>query len=130
VASFVHNLKEIGDMDSGIGKQVSVVAQAQNASSAKVENSIKDIKSRGGFAKFLIGPKYGSIADVQTAITENQTRIKVLSDLMAQVTDPVVKQVLQDQVKQFQQENTRLQAFIAENESGVSLFGWLMKMFS
>lgn len=129
VASFVHNLKEIGYMDSGISKQVSVVAQAQSASSVKVENSIKDIKSRGGLAKFFIGPKYGSIAEVQTAITENQTRIKVLTDLITQITDPVVKQVLQDQVKQFQQENTRLQAFITENESGVSLFGWLMKMF-
>ncbi|PIP26456.1 MAG: hypothetical protein COX31_02260 [Candidatus Moranbacteria bacterium CG23_combo_of_CG06-09_8_20_14_all_40_16] len=130
VAQFVHNLKEIGDMDGGIGQQVKVVAQTQNDSSSEVEDSINDVNSRSGFAKFLIGPKYGSIAGIQTAIAENQTRIKVLTDLVAQVADPIVKQVLQDQIKQFQQENTRLQVFVTESESGVSLLGWLMKMFS
>jgi len=130
VAQFVHNLKEIGDMEGGIGQQVRIVAQAQNDSSSEVEDSINEINDRSDFVKFLIGPKYGSIADVQTAITENQTRIKVLTDLMAQVTDPVVKQVLNDQVKQFQQENARLQIFVTESGSGASLFGWLMKMFS
>lgn len=130
VAQFVHNLKEIGDIDGGIGQQVNVVAKAQNDSIAEVENSINEINNRSGFTKFLIGPKYGSIAEIQTAITENQARIKVLTDLANQVTDPVVKQVLQEQIKQFQQENTKLQTFVAENESGVSLFGWLVKMFS
>jgi hypothetical protein len=130
VAQFVHNLKEIGEIEGGIGQQVNVVAQAQNDSIAKVETSIDEINDRGGFVKFLVGPNYGSIAEIQTAITENQTRIKVLTGLVAQVTDPVVKQVLQDQIKNFQQENTRLQTFVTESESSVSLFGWLVKMFS
>lgn len=130
VAQFVHNLKQIGEIEGGIGQQVNVVAQAQNASVAKVESSIDEINSRGGFVKFLVGPNYGSIAGIQTAIAENQARIKVLTDLAAQVTDPVVKQVLQDQIKNFQQENARLQTFVTESDSGVSLFGWLVKMFS
>ncbi|TAK96303.1 hypothetical protein EPO05_02150 [Patescibacteria group bacterium] len=130
VASFVHNLKEIGDIDGGIGQQVRVVAQAQNDSASKVEESINEVNDRSGFVRFLIGPKYGSIAEIQIAITENQTRIKVLTDLLNQINDPAVKLVLQDQIKQFQQENTRLQAFVIESDSGVSLFGWLMKMFA
>lgn len=130
VAKFVHNLKQIGDMDEGIGQQVRVVAQAQNDSIAKVENSINDINQRGGFMKFLVGPKYDSIAEIQTAITENQTRINILVETMNRIADPAVKLVLQDQIKQFQQENVKLQTFAAESESGVSLFGWLVKMFS
>lgn len=130
VAKFVQNLEKISQIDGSIGKQVMVVAQAQNASVAKVENSINDIKSRGGFVKFLVGPKYDSISEVQSAIVENQNRINVLSGLIEKTVDPMVKQVLQEQVGQFQQENARLQSFIAENEDGVSLFGWLAKMLS
>lgn len=130
VSQFVHNLKDIGDIEGGIGKQVSVVAQAQSTSDNKVEESMKEVDDRSGFVKFLIGPKYGSIAEVQTAITENQTRIKVLTDLSNQVTDPAVKQVLQDQIATLTQQNATLQKFVAENEAGFSLFGWLMRIFA
>lgn len=130
VAQFVHNLKELGDIDEGIGQQVRVVAQAQNDSASKIENSINDINDRSGFVRFLIGPKYGSIAEVQTAITENQTRIKVLTDLMNQITDPAVKLVLQDQITILNQQNTNLQSFVTDSESGFSMFGWLARLFS
>lgn len=130
VAQFVHNLKTIGEIEGGIGQQVRVVAQAQNDSESKVENSINEVNSRGGFAKFLIGPKYGSIAEVKTAITENQTRVKVLTELMNQLTDPAVKLVLQDQITILNQQNANLQNFVESSESGVSLLGWLMRMFS
>lgn len=130
VALFVHNLKEIGEIEGGIGQQVNVVAQAQNDAQVKVEESITDAGDRSGFVKFLIGPKYDSIEKIQTAIIENQTRIKVLSDLANQIADPAVKQVLQDQVAILTQQNSNLQKFITENESGVSLFGWLVKIFS
>lgn len=130
VAQFVHNLKEIGDIEGGIGQQVRVVAQAQNDSEDEVENSIKDIDDRSDFVEFLIGPKYGSIAGVKTAIIENQTRIKVLTDLMNQLTDPAVKVVLQDQITILNQQNANLQKFVAESESGFSMFGWLMRLFA
>lgn len=130
VALFVHNLKAIGEIEGGIGQQVNVVAQAQNDAQPKVEVAIADANDRSGFVKFLVGPKYGSISEIQTAIIENQTRIKVLTDLTNQMTDPVVKQVLQDQITILTQQNTNLQKFVTESESGVSLFGWLAKMFS
>lgn len=130
VAQFVHNLKTIGEIEGGIGQQVRVVAQAQNDSQPKVESAITNANDRNGFVKFLIGPKYGSIAEVQTAIVENQTRIKVLTDLTNQMTDPAVKQVLQDQIKMLTQQNSNLQKFVTESQEGISLFGWLMKMFA
>ncbi|PJA87092.1 MAG: hypothetical protein CO141_01255, partial [Candidatus Moranbacteria bacterium CG_4_9_14_3_um_filter_42_9] len=86
--------------------------------------------SRGGFAKFLIGPKHGSIAEVKTAITENQTRVKVLTELMNQLTDPAVKLVLRDQITILNQQNANLQKFVTKNESKISVFGWLIRLFS
>ncbi|MFA5994552.1 MAG: hypothetical protein WC823_06365 [Parcubacteria group bacterium] len=130
VAQLVHNLKEIGDIDSGIGQQIKLVAQAQNESQVKVENSINDINERSGFAKFLVGPKYDSLAAVQMVIVENQTRIKLLTELTQQITDPAVKLVLQDQVTSLQAQNTQLQTFVTKIEGGVSLFGWLAKMLA
>jgi hypothetical protein len=130
IAQLVHDLKEIGGIDAGIGQQVSLIAQTQNDSTAKVENSINDIKSRSELLKFLIGPKYGSISDVQTAIAENQTRIEVLSNLAGQAVDPAVKLVLQDQIRALQEQNNNLQSFVADSEKGVSLLGWLVRLLS
>ena len=129
VAQFVHNLKDLGDIEGGIGQQVKVVAQAQNDTQAKVEESISEVENRNGFLKFIVGPDYSGIANVQNAITENQTRIKVLNDLLAQVTDPAVKLVLQGQVTSLQQQNEKLQSFVSTSSEGVSLFGWLVKLF-
>lgn len=130
VALFVHNLKELGEIEGGIGQQVNIVAQAQSDSQTKIDESIKEVEDRSGFTEFLIGPKYGSIAEIQTAIVENQTRIKVLSDLANQLTNPAVKQVLQDQVAILTQQNTNLQKFITESQDGFSMFGWLAKLFA
>ncbi len=134
VAQFVHTLKTVSESDTedakGIGEQVKEVAQAQNDSQAKVEESINKVENRSGLVKFLIGPKYGSIAEIQTAITENQSRIKVLTDLMNKANDPAVKLVLQDQINALNQQNAKLQIFATNSDSGFSLFGWLAKMFS
>lgn len=130
VALFVHNLKELGEIEGGIGQQVRVVAQAQNDSEDEVENSIKDIDDRSDLVEFFIGPKYGSINEVKTAIVENQTRIKVLTDLANQMTDLAVKQVLQDQITMLTQQNANLQKFVAKNESKISIFGWLVRLFA
>lgn len=130
VAQFIHNLKAIGEMEGGIGEQVRVVAQAQNDSENEVEDSIKEIEDRHGFVEFLVGPKYGSIAQIKAVIAENEARIKVLNDLSGQITDPAVKTVFQDQITILSQQNANLQKFVADTEDGISLFGWLVKMFS
>ena len=130
VAQFIHNLKAIGEIEGGIGEQVRVVAQAQNDSENEVDDSIKEIEDRHGFVEFLVGPKYGSIAQIKAVMAENEARIKVLTDLSGQITDPAVKTVFQDQITILSQQNANLQKFVADTESGISLFGWLVKMFS
>jgi hypothetical protein len=130
VSKSVRNLKELGAVEDGLGKKVNVIAQAQNADIPKVAKSIKDINDRGNLLKFFIGPKYGSLAEIQTAIVENQTRASVLTGLVAQATDPIVKGVLQDQINVLNQQNAKLQVFVTDSESGFSLLGWVFKMFS
>ena len=128
-AKLVHNIQEIGDIEEGIKAKVGVVVNGQVASVEKVESSIDDINSRSGALKFLVGPKYGSIAEINQAIVDNQARIKVLNDLMNQIPDPAVKAVLQEQIVALSQQNAKLQAFVVDSESGFSLLGWLAKMF-
>ena len=130
VALFVHNLKELSEIEDGIGQQVRLVAQAQNDSKDEVENNIKEIESQGDVAKFFVGPKYANINEVEAAIAENQNRIKVLSEAMNQIADLAVKQVLQDQITLLTQQNSNLQKFVAESKAGFSLFGWLFKMIA
>lgn len=130
VAQFVHTLKAVGEREGGIGQQVKVVAQAQNDSQLKVENAVKAVNGRSGFAQFLIGADYENIKEVRNEIAQNQNRIAVLTQLMTQASDQAVKDVLQDQVKVLQQENTKLQEFANINENKPSVFGWLVRLFS
>ena len=130
VSQFVQNLKEISDLDGGIGNQVRLVAQAQNQSEAKTKELLNDIEERSGLLRFLIGSNFKSIEDVRAEIGANEGRIKVLQELAGTTQDGSVRLVLEEQVKMLQQENIRLRQFIAENEEGISLFGWLVRMFS
>lgn len=121
---------ETEDDESEIGQQVKVVAQSQNELQIRVESAMDDVNEQSEFAKFFIGPKYESLNDIQSAIEQNQNRIRVITELENQVTDPLVKLVLQNQITSLEQQNTQLQAFLTENQGGFSLFGWLTKMFS
>lgn len=130
VAMFVHNLKAIGEMEGGIGQQVSVVAQAQNDSQSRVENSIKKVSERNKIVKFLFGPNYGSIKEIKAEIAENRNRIKALTEVMNQITDQGVKLALQNQIQLLEQQNNKLQSLVAKNEKTASVFGWLIRLFS
>lgn len=130
VAQFVHNLKEVADLEGGIGQQVRVVAQAQNDAQPKIENAMSKIEGRGKFAKFLVGPDYSSLKEVESAIATNQNNINALKTALATVNDPTVKLILQDQITFFEGQNQKLQNFVTQSGGGVSLFGWLARIFS
>jgi len=130
VSQFVQNLKEISDLDGGIEKQVRLVAQAQNQSEEKLQESLNKIENRNKFIRFIIGPNFKNIEDVRAEIGDNEGRIRVLQELANTTQDSSVKLVLEEQARMLQQENIRLQQFILENEEGISLFGWLVRMFS
>ncbi len=132
VAQFVHNLQTVASQNTGngIGQQVSAIAKAQDDSQAKVAAALDDAGSRGGFMTFLIGPKYGDLSTVKNEITANQTQIQSLNQVMGQLQDQNSKSVIQDQINALQNQNNSLQQFVSSNENKVSIFGWLVKLFS
>jgi len=130
VSQFVQNLHDIADADGGIGKQVRVIAQSQNDSQDEIAEAIDDVEERNGFVKFLIGPNYSGIENVQVEIGANQGRINVLNQLLSGAADPVVKIVLREQIEKLQEENTKLQEFVVKSEEGISLFGWLFRIIA
>ncbi|MCX6765948.1 MAG: RelA/SpoT domain-containing protein [Candidatus Moranbacteria bacterium] len=130
VAYFIHNLRTIAELVGGIGQKILMNVRGQDDSQAKIENAVNEISSRSGFAKFLIGPKYKGIKSLKAEIVANQARIKTLTDVANLITDPAVRSVLQKQINLFTQQNNKLQAFVAKRERSVSLFGWLVKLFS
>ncbi|MDP4007818.1 MAG: RelA/SpoT domain-containing protein [Candidatus Peregrinibacteria bacterium] len=129
VASFMHNLKTIAELEGGVAQKMLMDVQGQDGFQTKIENAVNEIRGRSGFVKFLIGPKYKSIQSLQAEIVANQERMKILTDAANLITDPAVQFVLQKQIDLFARQNSHLKAFVAKRERGINLFGWLVQLF-
>lgn len=133
VAQFVHDLKATAELDGvkeGLGRQVSIVAQIQNASQERVAELLGKIDDRSEFKKFFVGPNLNDLNGIKEEIAKNQGTIQVLTQILGQTDNANVKIVLQRQIQVLEQENLKLQNYIATAENVPSLFGWLARLFS
>jgi hypothetical protein len=96
----------------------------------KIENVVSDINGRSGLSEFFIGPKYKSLKALTAEMVANLARIKTLTSSTNPIKDPAVKFVLQNQINLFTEQNDKLREFVIKRESGLSLFGWLVKPFN
>lgn len=114
----------------GIGKEVRVIAQEQSDSAEKIVESANKIEGRNKAIKFLIGPNYGEIKNIEKELEQNRLRIKNLNQIMNELKNEGDKNLLQEQIQILENENTELQNFLDQEEKGFSLFGWLAKIFN
>lgn len=120
-----------GDDDNrGIGRQVRVVAQAQEQSRERVGQSLDKLGQRGSVAKFLIGPNFGELNKVKKEIEDNKARIAELAEVENQIGDNRLQERVRSQREFMEQENERLEAEIEQEENRGSVFGWLLGMFN
>jgi len=116
-------------LTGGIGQQVKVIAQEQKDSTEKTQNQIKNIDSRGGFLKALIGPDYKSLKNLEMQVEQNQLRIQALTELKNQLVNTGDIALVSETINSLIEQNVSLQDIIsAENRLG-SVFGWFIKLF-
>ncbi|MDD5464435.1 MAG: hypothetical protein PHP62_04760, partial [Candidatus Moranbacteria bacterium] len=103
VANAVQAILQVAGRSDGIGQQVRVIAQNQNQNQTKLEQNIEKIQSRGGFAKFLVGPNYGEIKDAQKTLEQNKEQIRQLNQIRTQLSNEGDQQQLAEQIKTLEQ---------------------------
>lgn len=130
VANAVQAMLQVADRSGGIGQQVRIIAQNQNQNQTKLEQNVEKIESRGGLAKFFIGPNYGEIKDAKKTLDQNREQIRQLNQISTQLENEGDQQQLTEQIKILEQANQDIETLLASAQSGFSLFGWLNKIVS
>lgn len=130
MANAVQAMLQVADREGGIGQQVRVIAQNQSQNQVKLEQNVEKIQSRGGFAKFFVGPNYGEIKDAQKSLEQNKEQIKQLNQIRTQLSNQGDQQQFTEQIRILEQSNQEIEALLADAQKGFSLFGWLNKLIS
>lgn len=129
VSKFVQTLLDNADRTGGIGQQVRMIAREQASTSSTTTEAIEKIEKRSGFKTFLIGTDYKNIGALRSEMVQTRNRIEKLRGEISKVSTSTDKTALEEELKNMEQLQDKIQGFITENENKFSLFGWLVRMF-
>lgn len=129
VANFVQELLQVADREGGIGEQVREVAREQNAATEDTVQSMVKVQNRSRVRTFFFGPDYKNLGQLRSEMVQVRNRIAQLNRLVEKAEGEDSKLALQEQIQQMEEEQTRINNFIQENEDKFSLFGWVKKLF-
>lgn len=129
VSKFVQTLLDSADRTGGIGQQVRVIAKEQASTSSTTTEAIEKIEKRSGFKTFLIGTDYKNIGALRSEMVQTRNRIEKLRGEISGLSTSTDKAALEEELKNMEQLQDKIQDFITENENKFSLFGWLVRMF-
>lgn len=129
VSKFVKTLLDNADRTGGIGQQVRMIAREQASTSSTTTEAIEKIEKRSGFKTFLIGTDYKNIGALRSEMVQTRNRIEKLRGEISKVSTSTDKTTLEEELKNMEQLQDKIQGFITENENKFSLFGWLVRMF-
>ena len=122
----VHTLKSAEGLIGKIGPQISEIAENFNNSVQKTIQAEKKIQNRNIFTKFFFGGDKDSAREILQEININREKVQQLKQLRLECDcDDSVKEIVQEQVQNIEQEQNRLQQLVDEQESKKGIFGWL-----
>jgi hypothetical protein len=124
----VQSLFAMEELVGSIGPQVSQIADEINTSVQATIQAEERIKARNTIVRFFAGGNEAAAQEIEQQVVQNQERIRELQQLQEECDcDEQVRAILQEQIQNVEQEQTRLQQ-VAQNElNDKGLFGWLWK---
>ncbi len=130
ISNFVRSLLNMASTtsDKGIGEKVREVAKEQSDSKDKTAKAIDEVKGRNALITLLIGADFKNLGELRSYIVTTENHINKLSDIRNKVS-PEMQVELDKEIATLNSEKERLSGIIKANESRISLFGWLFKMF-
>lgn len=129
VAAFVQSLLAVADREGGIGQEVRTIAQQQNDAKDRAADIIFAVDNRSKIKTFFIGTSYKNLGELRSQMVQTRNQIEQLKRLAEKTQNEGDKTELQNQIQALEQEQTKINDFITQNESQFSLFGWAVKMF-
>ncbi len=132
VSAFVHvllNESQNREMMGGIGPQVAAYAREFNNSLQAQIRAEERIETRSMFVRFFVGGDEEAAGILEQETIRNQERIEQMHQLITrcQDCDPQIRQMLQEQLQEMEQQQTRLQQLAQRERQDKGIFGWLWK---
>jgi len=114
------------DLIGGIGQQVSAIANEFNNSVEKTLAAEEQIQKRSRIREFFNGGDKTAANAIKEEVDKNQERIQELKNLWQSCgCQEELKSLLQEQVKNLEQEQNRLGELAREQADKKGVFGWL-----
>lgn len=134
VSALVHVLQNesftssvLGTGPSGIGPQVSLYAREWNASLQAQIRAEERIQSRSMLVRFFLGGDREAALALEQESAQARDRIRQMQQLVlqCQACDAQVKALLEDQLRQMEAEQARIQERAEKEKEDTGLFGWI-----
>jgi len=124
----VHTFLALGEMDGGIGHNVSVIARQFNTSVQATSRAEERIRERDQLMILFFGGDREAAGILLQQTSENQQRIQEMEQLIATCTcSNETKAILEEQLRTLGQEQARLRTLALQEQNQTGLFGWLWR---
>ena len=120
------HLGRIGRDHHEFQKDIDDIVDEERAAKDEIKQSVGELKGRGAFITFILGPDFKNIGDLRSTMVMIGNHIDKLEALKASTT-PAIQSELQAETKALDAEKARLQAIVESADSKFSLFGWFFR---
>ncbi len=119
-------LSSSSDLFGPNGPAIARIAQDFDDSVDATIRSEEQIRNRSAFTRFFFGSDDEEVANLSKQLVQNQNRVQELNRFMDEWDgDSQVQAILKEQIKNIEQEQSRLQQFVDEESNHQGLFGFL-----
>lgn len=129
VADSVQELLQTTDWEGGIGERIREIARTLRSDQEELEESLENVIQRRRAVRFLIGPKYNEIENVERILGRNSYRIEELREIKGQLTDDKNRELLSRQITSLENINSEINGSLIVAKGRFSLFGWFFRLF-
>ncbi|MBU1110544.1 hypothetical protein KKB83_02925 [Patescibacteria group bacterium] len=116
--------------NESLGNRIKSKAQEQVQAHQEIQQQLDNLDARKGVARWLAGPDYKAIQELETLKEQNQLRIQQLNSFKLETQNQAEESMLQNTMQAIEQENTALQEKIETEGQTKSLFGWMFRFFA
>lgn len=127
----VHSLLAMENRTGGIGPQISQIAREFNNSVQATIRAEERIQRRSRLLRLLVGGDEKTAEEIEQEVSRNQQRIQQLIQLREKCDcDEEIKAMLQEQIQNMEQEQTRLKQLAQAEKKIKGIFRWLLRKSS
>ena len=116
--------------DKDVAEEVLAVVNEYASSSERAAEAKEKVVSRRGWMVFLIGSDYKNLGALRSELVTTQNEIDRLTRARERASDSVVQAEIDAQIQTLEETASNTEAFLEENESKFSIFGWVVRLFS